>query len=399
MQRWSKFQFQSKNLNRKISFVILTILLVSLIPQTFAQEIGTLIDISDQKIIFEVGKNSKVHVKHIIETGNWNPNAPKYIEIFSGGHSNIQLADEDGDPMGYGWDGVLEGRSFEDAKYIILEQKLGCCDIIAEYDLENFLELKNGMWKKGINHQAETIFMFDDDIDMVFINSRPIELNTEKGINCIGCNMTLEFWDDERVLTKEILYDDVKYEIEISTNEEISELEFFGGSILNFDVKDDEQLFVLKIPFELFLNPFDVYLTEKDDMDLEQIDKIRKTEFSQDEKYVKLSFKTNMEGTVSIVGATQEAHERKLEQMEKIMSNAQEKEVVDDVKGIPIPIPGKMMDEIGSTEVPKKPELSFVDELKEKQVQNTPPDYVNIIIIGIIISVVIIGIIIKLKKN
>ena len=78
----------------------------------------------------------------------------------------------------------------------------------------------------------------------------------------------------------------------------------------------------MKIPFELFLNPFDVYLTEKDDMDLEQIDKIRKTEFSQDEKYVKLSFKTNMEGTVSIVGATQEAHERKLEQMEKIMSNA-----------------------------------------------------------------------------
>ena len=78
----------------------------------------------------------------------------KYIEIFSGGHSNIQLADEDGDPMGYGWDGVLEGRSFEDAKYIILEQKLGCCDIIAEYDLENFLELKNGMWKKGINHPS-----------------------------------------------------------------------------------------------------------------------------------------------------------------------------------------------------------------------------------------------------
>ena len=66
-------------MNRKISFVILTILLVSLIPQTFAQEIGTLIDISDQKIIFEVGKNSKVHVKHIIETGGLESKCAKNI--------------------------------------------------------------------------------------------------------------------------------------------------------------------------------------------------------------------------------------------------------------------------------------------------------------------------------
>ena len=49
---------------------------------------------------------------------------------------------------------------------------------------------------------------------------------------------------------------------------------------------------------------------------LDQLDKIRKTEFSQDETHsVKLSFRTFNEGTISIVGATPEEHEKKLEQI------------------------------------------------------------------------------------
>ena len=48
------------------------------------------------------------------------------------------------------------------------------------------------------------------------------------------------------------------------------------------------------------LNPYDVYFTEKDDTDLDQIDKIRKSESSQDETHVNVSFRTLGEGTVSI---------------------------------------------------------------------------------------------------
>ena len=69
-----------------------------------------------------------------------------------------------------------------------------------------------------------------------------------------------------------------------------------------------------KIPLEKFLNPYEVYFTEKDDTSLDQLDKIRKTEFSQDETHVSISFRTNSEGTVSIVGATPEEHQKRLEQ-------------------------------------------------------------------------------------
>ena len=34
-----------------------------------------------------------------------------------------------------------EGETFEESKYIILKQKLGNYDLIAEYDLKNFIEL------------------------------------------------------------------------------------------------------------------------------------------------------------------------------------------------------------------------------------------------------------------
>ena len=76
----------------------------------------------------------------------------------------------------------------------------------------------------------------------------------------------------------------------------------------------------LKIPLENFLNPYEVYFTEKDDISLDQIDKIRKTEFSQDETHVNLSFRTFGDGTVSIVGATPEEHQKRLEQIENVKS-------------------------------------------------------------------------------
>ena len=61
-----------------------------------------------------------------------------------------------------------------------------------------------------------------------------------------------------------------------------------------------------------------MFFTEKDDTHLDQIDKIRKTEFSQDETHVNVSFRTFGEGIVSIVGATPEEHQKKLEQIENI---------------------------------------------------------------------------------
>tara|TARA_Y100001936_G_C15984203_1_gene618553 strand:+ start:37 stop:1203 length:1167 start_codon:yes stop_codon:yes gene_type:complete len=388
-------------LEKKTLFIIFSIVLISVSSQVYAQEdLGLLVE--QQQIVFEVGKHSNVHVKHVIETGAWGPERPRIIEILPGTHSNLTVTDEDGDRLNFSYD----GETFEKSKFIILNQKLGNYDLIAEYDLDNFMELKDGLWKKNIQFPFDILIMVDDDIELIFVNSRPVDLNDAKGINCIGCSVTLEYFENNKIIKKEIFFNEQKYEINVLSNKEVSKFKFIGGGseILNFDVKNDDQLFILKIPFELFLNPFNVYLTEKDDMNLDQTDKIRKTEFSQNETHVSLSFRTNSEGTVSILGATLEEHEKKLEQIEKRKAGETQTEIVEEERGLALPIPGtkaalELASQSSQTNEGKMNELSFADELKNKTSNSEDYMTIGIVIAGIVIAGIIGGVILKLKKS
>ena len=396
-------------MEKKFLFIIFSIVLVSISPQVFAndeldallvEKNGVLIE--QQKIIFEVGKYTNIQVKHVIETGAWSMDRPRIIEIIPGEHSNPTVTDEDGDKLNFAY----EKDTFEESKYIILNQKLGNYDLIVEYTLDNFMELKDGLWTKELKFGEEIVVMIDEEIEIIFANSRPVDVSNAKGINCIGCNMNLEYFDMEKFSSKEILFDNEKFAVDFLTNGKISDMEFIGGGsqLLNFDVKEKNQLYVVKIPLELMLNPYEVYFTEKDDTNLDQIDKIRKTEFSQDNTHVNLSFRTVGEGTVSIVGSTQEEHQQKLEQLENIKSREVKNEAIEKEKGVALPIPGtKAASELAlqssQMDEEKTDELSFAGELNN-QTSNSEDNTTTIAIIsGIVIAGIVGGIILKLKKN
>ena len=168
---------------------------------------------------------------------------------------------------------------------------------------------------------------------------------------------------------------------------------------------EKDQLFLLKIPLNDFLNPYEVYFTEKDDTSLDQIDKIRKTELFQDETHVSLSFRTFGEGTVSIVGATPEEHQKRLEQIENMKSREVQSTKIEEEKGLALPIPGTNAATEFAAQMNEKNDaesetLSFADELKQGQIESSENDIVIIGIIGGIVSAgIIVGIILKLKKN
>ena len=411
MQRCSKFQSQSKILEKKILFIIFSIILISISPQVFAEDdLDVLLAeknavlIEQQQIIFEVGKHSEVQVKHVIETGSWSENRPRVIEVLPGAHSNLTVLDEDGDRLGFSYD----AETFEDSKYIILNQKLGNYDLIAEYTLDNFMGLEDGLWSKELKFGEDVTVMIDDGIELIFANSRPIDVSDANGINCIGCNLVLEYFDIEKFSSKEIFSSGDKFTIDFLSNGKVSEMEFIGGGtqLLNFDVIDKDQLFIIKIPLEYLLNPFEVYFTENDDTDLDQVDKIRKTEFSQDETHVNVSFRTFGEGTVSIVGATPEEHQKKLDQIENIKAREVKNEVEEKEKGLALPIPGtKAASELAakSGQIDKEGEvdnLSFSDELKKEPIQNSEDNTMILAIIaGIVIAGIVGGVVFKLKKN
>ena len=407
MQRCSKSQSQSKILEKKVSVIIFSVVLISISPQVFAEDdLDALLAeknavlIEQQQIVFEVGKYSEVRVKHIIETGAWNVDRPRIIEILPGAHSNLRVVDEDGDKLSFSYD----KETFEESKYIILYQKLGNYDLIAEYDLDNFMELKDGKWKKEIKTISDVMVMIEEDIEMIFVNSRPIDVSDAEGINCIGCGITLEYFASDEIFSEEIISTKGKFTMDVISNDKISNLEFIEGGmqLLNFNVENKDQLIILKIPFENFLNPYDVYFTENDDVNLDQLDKIRKTEFSQDETHVSISFRTNGEGTVSIVGATPEEHEKRIEQITKMKTSEVKSEIKEEKRGVPVPIPGTeaydLMEQ--QTDEEKMNELSFANELENEQETVSGDGMISVaIIVGIIIVGIIGGIILKLKKN
>ena len=398
-------------MKKKVLVIIFSIVLISISPQVFAEnDLDVLLAeknavlIEQQEIIFEVGKYSDVQVKHVIETGVWNADRPRIIEVLPGAHSNLTVLDEDGDRLSFSHD----AETFEDSKYIILNQKLGNYDLIAEYTLDNFMELKNGLWSKELKSGGDITVMIEDDIELIFANSRPVDVSDAKGINCIGCDMKLEYFGTEKFSSQEIFFSNKKFTIYFLSNGKISEMEFIGGGtqLLNFDVIDTDQLFVMKIPLEYLLNPYDIYFTEKDDTELDQIDKIRKSEFSQDETHVNVSFRTFGEGTVSIVGATPEEHQKKLDQIGNIKAREMEREIIEKEKGLALPIPGtkaasELADKSGQmNEEEEVNKLSFADELETGPVQNSEDNTIIVAIVaGIIIAGIIGGVIFKLKKN
>ena len=396
-------------MEKKFSFIIFSVVLISISPQVFANdELDALLKerngvlVEQQKIIFEVGKHTDIQVKHVIETGVWDLDRPRIIEIFPGTHSNLTVVDEDGDRLNFSY----EGQTFEESKYIILNQKLGNYDLIVEYTLDNFMELKDGLWTKELKFGNDVIVMIADEIELIFVNSRPVDVSSAKGINCMGCNMTLEYFNTEKFSREEILFGNDEFTINFLSNGKISNIEFIGGGtqLLNFDVTDKDQLSVIKIPLEYLLNPYDVYFTEKEDTSLDQIDKIRKTEFSQDNTHVNVSFRTLGEGTVSIVGATPEEHQKKLEQIENIKSREVKSEAIEKEKGLALPIPGtKAASELASqssqTDEEKMDELSFAEELKKVPVQNLENDMTIMVVVGVIVAGIVGGVVLKLKKN
>ena len=296
----------------------------------FESDFGTVIQ--TDKIIFEISKNADVHVKHIIVGSKWNPDQPKLIKMLPGKHSNLNITDEDGDnlrPMGF------VGKTFEESEYIIAGQKpFKAFDLVAEYDLENFLELSNGgIWSKHIKFPHDVLIYVDDDIDLIFANSRPVNVGNNSGINCIGCDIKIEFFDKPEIITKKIIKSETKLE-EISNTGEEFILEFISDGIVDelnyikelnyfsFNVNQENQIFLIKIPLDLLLSPYHVYLTENDQDILVESDQIRKSEFGQTETHANLSFKTLKEGSIHVVGSTEMEHEKLLTKLQKRANQA-----------------------------------------------------------------------------
>jgi len=348
------------------------------------------------KIVFEIGKDTTVHVKHIIVGDTWQPDEPKVIKMLPGKHSNLEVTDEDGDnlrPIGF------VGETFEESEYIIAGQKAHAgYDLVAEYDLENFLELNDGLWTKKFDFPHDVMIYVDDEVEIIFANSRPVDISDAGGVNCMGCNILIEFFDNPEPITKTVIRTDTRFEEISNTGEEYS-IEFLSDGVigelnfidelnyLSFDVNQENQLFLIKIPLDLLLSPYHVFLSEIDQDILVDSDQIRKSEFEQNATHANLSFRANTEGVIHIVGSTEMEHEKLLDKLEKRIPEPA-KETIENVK--------QSDEKLDDT----TKEQLFEDwgDTSSNVNNNEDNTMVFVIIAGVVIAVII-GIVIKLKKN
>ncbi len=269
---------------KKIVCMVMVLLITSLLPLVYAQL--SLGEPAVHKLItINLGDQGEVHVTHEIKKAGSVVN----VETIEGTLSNLNVTDVEGNKVEFGTTGLESITGIT----IFSSQD----DVIIEYDLQDVL-----YWKWDYFNLETTKIIFPKDVDLLFVNDRPIMLQDAVGITCYGrsqgaiCDAFIEYVIDEPTMNTEIEWEDKKFIVGVRTLTEISSFNFDQPTKrINFDINEDNQLITLIIPLELLWSPYDVYLNEE---------KILKHEFFSNETHSWLNFRPDNSGSIEIIGTT-----------------------------------------------------------------------------------------------
>ena len=233
--------------------ILSLIIILSIIPFAFADV--PFDQVAQQDIKIYVGNDGRnAHVIHDIRDFEGTAKVE-----FLDGHSNLSVPCILSCP--YELDNAEQ--NFEASKYMVFKQYPAFhTDLTIEYDLENVLKLNDGLWKWNFSDDSNPGFYFDDDIDMIFINSAPIDISQAPGIKCLGsggdsCEIILEFFDKDETLSSSF----IEPYILIQTDGKISNFKI-EKNLIKFDVKKQGQYVLIDIPTNVIIEKPGAYVVE-----------------------------------------------------------------------------------------------------------------------------------------
>ena len=250
------------------------------IPIAYAQEI-TIGEKAEQKSVeVVISSVDKIHVKHVIISSN----SPKQLELIDGIITNLTVLDEEGKEKQF----VTIGDN--DGVMIYPSQD----DTIVEYDLGDVIFLKDNVWAWNFRYLETTSFIIPKEIDLIFVNNRPVYLGEKNGISCHGCQMILEYSINEPKILKNVKFENKEFLIVIRTFAEINQFNFDQTTkSISFDVNGEKQFVTAIIPLELLPTPHNVYMEDE---------KIFFNEYNNNGTHVWLNIRPDNSGNVSIIG-------------------------------------------------------------------------------------------------
>lgn len=226
--------------------VFFTIFSLLIIFPTASGQIS--IEESNQKSIeVTINLTGDVQVTHVI----YPTDSPTEIKLIDGEKSNLKVKGGLGNDVEYDSIGKNESLIISPSDEFV----------IVGYDLVDQLLLIDNVWTWDFLYLESTIFVFPEQVDLVFVNDRPAYLGEAKGITCHGCQMILEYTLDEPKLLEEIKIQDMKFLIETRTWGEKNPISFDPVSKgINFEVLEKNQIFTTIIPVALLSEPYQVFL-------------------------------------------------------------------------------------------------------------------------------------------
>ena len=267
---------------KKIFSTIIILFLLSSIP-IVAGQLGIGEPAFQKLVKITIGVQGEVHVLHEIRESK---NAIQ-VNVIEGTLSNLKVQDVDGNDVEYGTVGLesITGITIFSSKE----------DIIIEYDLDDVLFLKDGIWTWDLLYLETTTIIFPE-LDLVFVNDRPILLQDVKGITCHGCQALIEYVINEPIKLENIQWEENNFEIGIRSVSDISSLNFDQPTkSISFNVNEDRQLVTLIIPLELLWSPYEVFSGDQ---------KILNHEFFSNTTHAWLNIRPESSGPIQIIGTT-----------------------------------------------------------------------------------------------
>ena len=266
----------------KIIATFTIILLILVIPSVSAQQVNIGEKANQKSVIVTINETGDVHVVHTVNSAN----TPKQVELIDGEIQNLIITNNEGEQKAV----TIIGNN--DAVIIFPSGS----DSIIEYDLRNVLLLKNNLWTLDFLYLETTNFIIPEELDLIFVNSKPVYLDNQKGISCHGCQMIIEYAFNEPKNIINVNWGNKEFFVEITTFANIENFEFNQPTKeIKFNVNESNQFITTIIPLELLWGPYAVFLDDK---------KILFQDYKNNGTHVWINMRPDTAGEISIIGTT-----------------------------------------------------------------------------------------------
>ena len=271
-------------MNQKIIFTIIIFGLITVIPTVYGQlTLGS--EAKQELIEVKINPDGEINVKHIVSSSNM----PVTVPLFLGEISNLSIINDLGEEINSGTANDVKGN----LSVMVLPSKE---TTTIKYNLEN-MKLDDNLFSSNISYDKKFAVIFDESIELIFVNNNIIFLDNKKGISVNGGgDAKIEFYSNESKIIKEAIWEENKFDVEIITDSEIQSFNFNQPEkSISLQVNNENKFVTITMSEKLLGGPYVILLNDE---------QIKYTKFVRDGDIVSLNIKPETIGQVTIIGTT-----------------------------------------------------------------------------------------------